>query len=112
MASLNATNANMPVVLESFDECANNPNEENQMATDESGEKTAAENEENRIGSDTLIDELDDNDNDRNESHAEHKTMEHIASLKELISNDQVSNEKPQHHSVSEINNFFHTAQC
>lgn len=101
MASLNATNANMPVALESFDECANNPNEENQMSTDESGEKTAAENEENRIGSDTLIDELDDNDNDRNESHAEQKTMEHIASLKELISNDQVSNEKPQHHSVS-----------
>lgn len=103
MASLNATDANMPVALESFDECANNPNEEIQMATDD-GEKANAENDENRIASDTRIDELDDNDNDHNASHAEHKTMEHIASLKGLISsaaNDQVTNDKSQHQSVS-----------
>lgn len=100
MASLNATDANMPVALESFDECANNPNDENQMATDDN-EKSSVEDDDNQVGNDTLIDALNDNDNDQNAStHAGHKTIEHIASIKGMITNDQTPNERSQHQSV------------
>lgn len=94
MASLNATDANMPVALESFDECANNPNEDSQMATDDN-EKASVEENENRVANDTLIDALDDNGNDHSGSH---KTIEHI---KGMIANDQTPSERSQHHSVS-----------
>lgn len=92
MASLNATDTKMPVALESFDECVNNLNEENQMATDE---KASAEDDENRVTNDTLIDALNDNGNDHDTGH---KTIEHI---KGMIANDQTTGERSQHHSVS-----------
>lgn len=99
MASLNATDANMPVALESFDDCANNSNEENpRMAIDDT-EKDCAEKDENRI------DVLDNNSNDYN---ASHKTMEHV---KELITNDETSSERSQPESVSNKNHIFFSTQ-
>lgn len=99
MASLNATDANMPVALKSFVECANNPNEENQMATDDC-EKASVEDDEHRVGNDTRIDEIIKKDTEQNASHADHKTMDNIASIKGMITSDQVSDEIPQHQSV------------
>lgn len=106
MASLNATDANMPVALESFDECANQPNEENQMASDDN-DKASVEDDENRVGNDTLIDGLDDqtNSDHSRDTHAGHKTMEHIASLKGMIASDQIASDRSppqqqQHQSV------------
>lgn len=94
MASLNATEKNMPVALESFDECANNPNDENQMASDDT-DNVSVEDDENRVANDTLIDTLDDNGNDHNRSQ---KTIDHI---KGIISNDQTTCDRTHHQSVS-----------
>lgn len=80
MASLNATDANMPVALESFDDSANNPNEESQMA-----DEKAVDEDEKRAGSDIDTSQTEDD-----------KTMAHIASLKSLIAHDQKSNDSPQ----------------
>lgn len=108
MASLNATDANMPVALESFDECANQPNDEIQMASDDN-DKASVEDDENRVGNDRLIDALDDNDQSNDHNNATHvgdKTMEHIASLKGLIANDQIASDRTpqqQHESVSDV---------
>lgn len=96
MASLNATDANMPVALESFDECANNPNDENQMATDDS-EKDSVKDDENCIAKDALIDTLDDNGNDHNVTG--NKTIDHIKGM--INSTDQTTIDRPQHQSVS-----------
>lgn len=113
MASLNATDANMPVALESFDDCANQNNpvaDENHMAASDENENASIDDDDNRGENDsTLIDALDVNNDDSND--ASHKTMEHIASLKGLIaSNDQLSSDSrsQQHESVSDtfiINN-------
>lgn len=93
MASLNATETNMPVALESFDECANNPIDENQMASDDT-ENVNVEDDENRVANDTLIDTLDDNGND----HSSQKTIDH---LKGIIPNDQTTCDGTHHQSVS-----------
>lgn len=104
MASLNATDANMPVALESFDECANQPNDENQMASDDN-DKASVEDDENRcVGNDTLIDALDDQNSDHNNStHAGHKTMEHIASLKGMIASDHSSSDRPPQQQLQSV---------
>lgn len=108
MASLNATDANMPVALESFDDCANQNNavdeENHRAAASDDNENASIDDDDRHRGENdsTLIDALDDNNDNSND--AGHKTMEHIASLKGLIaSSEQLSSDSrsQQHESVS-----------
>lgn len=108
MASLNATDANMPVALESFDDCANQSNpedEENHTTASDDNENASIEDDDHRDENDTLIDSAlcgsNDHSNDANK-----KTIEHISSLKGLIaSNEDLSSDsRSQHHeSVSSV---------
>lgn len=118
MASLNATDANMPVALESFDDCANQNNAEDEenhraAASDDNENASIDDDDHHHRGGEndsTLIDALDNNDdNNDNSNDAGHKTMEHIASLKGLIASggggEQLSSDSrsQQHESVSTI---------
>lgn len=114
MASLNATDANMPVALESFDDCANQNSavdeENHRAAASDDNENASIDDDDNRGENDsTLIDALDDNNDNSND--AGHKTMEHIASLKGLIaSGEHLSGDSrsQQHESVSVVMRIYY----
>lgn len=112
MASLNASTdaTNMPVALESLDACAapnSQRNPENPMATEEDdSEKGSAEDEENEERSpiDALIDQENNSNNSCNNKMtvnsidpATKSNIEQIKSLKDLISNEEMSNESSHH---------------
>lgn len=102
MASMNATDANMPVALESFDDCANQNNpddEENHTTASDDNENASIEGDDQRCENNTLIGSALGVNNDHSND-AGTKSIEHIASLKGLIANNEhlSSDSRSQHH--------------